>query len=156
MTLTEKTAYLKGLMEGLNTDDKVIAAIADILSDMAAEIAEIRDDVDELSEVVDVIDEDLGEVEKDIYEIDDDDDHCCCCDDDDDEDYDDYDDDEDEYEEIFDDEDLYEVTCPTCGDTICLNAPMIEDGSINCPNCNELLEFDLDDIEEEDESESEE
>ena len=30
MTLTEKTAYLKGLIEGLGTDDKVIAAMADI------------------------------------------------------------------------------------------------------------------------------
>ena len=23
---------------------------------------------------------------------------------------------------------------------------MIEEGSINCPNCNELLEFDVDDL----------
>ena len=38
MTLTEKVAYLKGLMEGLNTDDKVIGLIADILSDMAGGI----------------------------------------------------------------------------------------------------------------------
>ena len=155
MTLTEKTAYLKGLMEGLNTDDKVIAAIADILSDMAAEIAGLQSDVDELTEVVDVIDEDLGEVEKDLYEIDEDDDDCCC-DDDDDEDYDDIYDDDDDDEELFDDEELYEVTCPTCGDTICLNAAMIEDGSINCPNCNELLEFDLDDIEEDEDEGSEE
>ena len=153
MTLTEKTAYLKGLMEGLNTDDKVIAAIADILSDMAAEIADLKDDMKEIAEVVDVIDEDLGELEKDFYEIDEDDDDCCCCDDEDD-DYDDFDEDEDE--ELFDDDELYEVTCPTCGDTICLNAAMIEDGSINCPNCNELLEFDLDDIEEEDEGEGSE
>ena len=142
MTLTEKTAYLKGLMEGLNTDDKVIAAIADILSDMAAEIADLKNDVDELSEVVDVIDEDLGEVEKDLYEIDEDDDERYG--------------DEDDDDELCDDEELYEVTCPTCGDTICLNAAMIEDGSINCPNCNELLEFDLDDIEEDDESEGSE
>ena len=69
------------------------------------------------------------------------------------EDYDDIYDDEDDDEELFDDDDLYEVTCPTCGDTICLNSAMIEDGSINCPNCNELLEFDLDDIEDEEESE---
>ena len=60
-----------------------------------------------------------------------------CCDDD---------DDEDDDEELFDDDDeLYEVTCPTCHDTICLNEAMIEDGSITCPNCGELLEFDLDD-----------
>ena len=143
MTLTEKVAYLKGLMEGLNTDDKVIGLIADILSDMAGEIQGMQDDMEEISEVVDTIDEDLGELEKDFYDIDEDECGCGhhhyddCCDDD---------DDEDDDEELFDDDDeLYEVTCHTCHDTICLNEAMIEDGSITCPNCGELLEFDLDD-----------
>ena len=143
MTLTEKVAYLKGLMEGLNTDDKVIGLIADILSDMAGEIQGMQDDMEEISEVVDTIDEDLGELEKDFYDIDEDECGCGhhhyddCCDDD---------DDEDDDEELFDDDDeLYEVTCPTCHDTICLNEARIEDGSITCPNCGELLEFDLDD-----------
>ena len=54
--------------------------------------------------------------------------------------------------DAIDDDDLYEVTCPTCGDTICLNEQMIEEGSMNCPNCGELLEFDLED---EDEAEEE-
>ena len=45
-----------------------------------------------------------------------------------------------------DDDELYEVTCPTCGDTILIDEGMIEEGSINCPNCNELLEFDVDDL----------
>ena len=132
MTLTEKVAYLKGLMEGLNTDDKVIGLIADILSDMAGEIQGMQDDMEEISEVVDTIDEDLGELEKDFYDIDEDECGCGhhhyddCCDDD---------DDEDDDEELFDDDDeLYEVTCPTCHDTICLNEAMIEDGSITCPN----------------------
>lgn len=147
-TLTEKVAYLKGLMEGLNRDDKVIALMADILSDMANEIEDLQCDVEELSEVVDTIDEDLGEVEKDFYEIDEDECDCGCghshCDE-----Y-DYDEDDDDDEDIFDDEDLYEVTCPTCSDTICLNEAMIEEGSISCPNCGELLEFDVDDIDDED------
>ena len=38
------------------------------------------------------------------------------------------------------------ATCPTCGDTILIDEGMIEEGSINCPNCNELLEFDVDDL----------
>lgn len=139
MTLTEKAAYLKGLMDGLNTDDKVLRLMAELISDMASEIAGIRSEVEDISETVDAIDEDLGEVEKDIYITDDDGgssfDEC---------DYGD-DDDKDEYEEVFDEE-MYEVTCPTCNDTICLNAAMIEDGSMTCPNCGELLEFDLDDL----------
>ena len=65
--------------------------------------------------------------------------------DDDDESDDDWDDDDD-YDFDDDDDELYEITCPTCGDTILLDEGMIEEGSMNCPNCNELLEFDYDDL----------
>ena len=51
---------------------------------------------------------------------------------------------------------LYEVTCPGCGDTILLDEGMLEEGSLNCPNCNELLEFDLDDLVIEDDEDEEE
>ena len=58
--------------------------------------------------------------------------------------------DEDDYDyedddEELDDEELYEVTCPSCGDTICVTEDMLDEGSVNCPNCGELLEFDFDD-----------
>ena len=146
MKLGEKVAYLKGLMEGLEVGEstkegKILAAMADILQDIALTAEDMQDQIDEIVEVVDTIDEDLGEVERDFYEIDDDcccDDDDCCCDD--------------EYDEYFDDEDddeLYEVVCPSCGDTICLNEGMLEEGSMNCPGCNELLEFDFDEEDEE-------
>ena len=51
----------------------------------------------------------------------------------------------------FDDEELYECVCPTCGDTICLGENIIEEGSIDCPNCGELLEFDFSEIDEDEE-----
>jgi hypothetical protein len=110
-------------------------------------LEDMQDQLDQVEEVVDVIDEDLGEVEKAVFGIDDDE---CECDDDE-CDCDDYDDDED-----FDDDDLYEVTCPTCGDTICVNEDMLEEGSINCPNCNEFLEFDFDGDDGDDGDDSEE
>ena len=161
MTNTEKVAYLKGLMKGLSIDDstnegKVLLQIADILEDLALSVEEIDNDLTEITELVDCLDEDLGEVEEDLY-CDDDDDKCecghhhhrhgeceCGC--------------EDEDEDAFDDEDfddaVYEVVCPTCGDTICLNEELINEGSIECPNCGELLEFDFD--EEASEAEEEE
>jgi len=148
MKLGEKVSYLKGLIDGLDINEstkegKVIARIADILQDMALDIEDMQEQLEHVEEVVDVIDEDLGEVEKAVFEIDDDD---CECDDDEDDYDEDYDDEE------FDDDDLYEVTCPTCGDTICVNEDMLDEGSINCPNCNELLEFDFS-ADEEDDSE---
>ncbi|MBQ7131715.1 MAG: hypothetical protein IJO29_04000 [Oscillospiraceae bacterium] len=45
-------------------------------------------------------------------------------------------------EETADDE-LYEVICPTCNDTICITESILLDGSMECPNCGEFLEFDL-------------
>ena len=144
MKLGEKVAYLKGLIEGLDVNEstkegKIIAVMADILQDIALTAEDMQDQIDEIVEVVDTIDEDLGEVERDFYEIDDD----CCCDDD----CDCYDDDCDCCDD--DDDELYEVVCPSCGDTICLNEGMLEEGSMECPGCGELLEFDFDEEDEE-------
>ena len=144
MKLGEKVAYLKGLIEGLDVNEstkegKILAVMADILQDIALTAEDMQDQIDEIVEVVDTIDEDLGEVERDFYEIDDD----CCCDDD----CDCYDDDCDCCDD--DDDELYEVVCPSCGDTICLNEGMLEEGSMECPGCGELLEFDFDEEDEE-------
>lgn len=131
MKLTDSVAYLKGLMDGLKIDEstkegKVLIQMSNILQEMALSITDIESEVDEVVELVDTLDSDLGDLEEDYYDLDDDDDE------------------EDEDEESDDDDDYYEVICPSCGDTICLNQEMIEEGSINCPNCNELLEFDFD------------
>lgn len=139
MTVTEKVAYIKGLMEGLGIDEstkegKVLKAMSEVLEEMAESVTDVEGELSELYEHVDSIDEDLGLLEDDYYGYDDDeDDECCCCDDDDDDDEDD------------DDEELYEVVCPKCGDAICINESIVESGSIDCPNCGEKLEFDFDD-----------
>ena len=136
MKLTDRVSYLQGLMDGLEIDDstkegKVLIEIADILQELVLSVEDIESEVNEVVELVDTLDEDLGDLEEDYYDLGDDDD-------------DDYDDDE---EELDLDDEFYEVICPTCGDTICLNQEMIEVGSINCPNCDELLEFDFDEEE---------
>ncbi|MGN0624629.1 MAG: CD1247 N-terminal domain-containing protein [Oscillospiraceae bacterium] len=144
MELSNKVAYLKGLMDGLKIDDstnegKVLLAMADILDEIALTVEDVADEVDEVVELVDILDEDLGSVEDDLYSDDccDDDcdcyDDCDCCDDD------DYD---------IDDEEMYECVCPTCGDSIMLGENIIAEGSIDCPNCGETLEFDFSEIEE--------
>ena len=48
MTISEKSAYLKGLMEGLSLDTetnegKMIAAIVDLLGDMSKRVADIEE-----------------------------------------------------------------------------------------------------------------
>lgn len=141
--LSDKVSYLKGLMDGLDIDDstkegKILKVMADILDEMAVTVEDVADEVDELVELVDIINEDLGEVEDELFDIDE-----CDCDDCDD-DYDDEDEeivyDDDDFDE-FDDEQMYECCCSNCGDTICISESIVKEGSMKCPNCNALLEF---------------
>ena len=142
MNLTEKMSYLQGLLAGLEIDTstkegKVLIQMSEVMAEMVLYINDLQSQVDELTELCDILDEDLGEVEKEVFDCENCDECGECFDDD--------DDDDDEYD-LEDDDELYEVTCPTCGDTILVDESMIDEGSINCPNCNELLEFDYDDI----------
>ena len=151
MKLTEKMSYLQGLLDGLDIDGtikegKALLQMSEVMSELVLYVEDLQSQVDELTELCDILDEDLGQVEDDFY----DDDCTGDCDNCDEEDWrDDGEDDDDDDDFDFDDDDddeLYEITCPTCGDTILLDEGMIDEGSINCPNCNELLEFDYDDL----------
>ncbi len=152
MTISEKSAYLKGLMDGLslNTEadeGKMIAAIVDLLGDMAKKITDIEDTTIAISDELDEIEEDLDAIEDYILDEEDED-----WDDEDFED-DEWDEDE-EYEEGFDfgDEDstIYEVEC-ACGEIITFDEDVLQQGSMICPNCGETLEFSFEDDEEEQE-----
>ena len=157
MTISEKSAYLKGLMDGLKLDTesnegKMIAAIVDLLGDMSRRMVDIEDTTIAISDELDEIEEDLYAIEDFIMDEDDEDDWDEY---EDEEDYYDPDDedDEEEPEEGFDfgDEDstIYEVEC-ACGNVIDFDEEVLESGSIVCPNCGETLEFTSDDDEVED------
>ena len=148
MTISEKSAYLKGLMDGLKlsteTDEgKMIAAIVDLLGDLTRKVTDIEDTTIAISDELDEIEEDLDAIEDFIMDYEDDEDY----EDYEDEDEDDFDDEE--YEEGFDfgDEDstIYEVVCPACDEIINFDEETLEKGSIICPDCGEVLEFSLDD-----------
>ena len=154
MTISEKSAYLKGLMDGLKLDTesnegKMIAAIVDLLGDMSKRMVDIEDTTIAISDELDEIEEDLDAIEDFIMDEDDEDDWDEY---EDDEDYYDPEDEEDEEEpeEGFDfgDEDstIYEVEC-ACGNIIDFDEEVLESGSIVCPNCGETLEFTFDDDE---------
>ena len=154
MTISEKSAYLKGLMDGMSLDTtkdegKMIAAIVDLLSDMARKVSDIEETTIAISDELDEIEEDLDAIEDFI--MDDEDDY-------DEEDEDEYEYEEDEWDEDedfdegfdFGDEDttIYEVQC-ACGNIINFDEETLEEGSIICPDCGETLEFSFDDEDEE-------
>ena len=152
MTISEKSAYLKGLMDGLKlsteTDEgKMIAAIVDLLGDLTRKVTDIEATTIAISDELDEIEEDLDAIEDFIMDYEDDEDY---------EDYEDEDDfDDEEYEEGFDfgDEEttIYEVVCPSCDEIINFDEETLDKGSIICPDCGEVLEFSLDDEEEDEE-----
>ena len=147
MTISEKSAYLKGLMDGLslNTESdegKMISAIVDLLGDMAKRITDIEETTIAISDELDEIEEDLDAIEDYILDEEDEDF--------DEEDFADDWDDEEDYEEGFDfgDEEttIYEVEC-ACGNIIDFDEEVLEQGSMVCPNCGETLEFSTEDDE---------
>jgi len=124
MGISEKVAYLKGLMEGLKIDvnsneGKMFAAIVDVLDEIAFEIEDLTDEVMELGDGLDVVSDDLEDVEDVIY---------------------------DDFDEEDDEEDCYATTCPECEEEIYFDDSILEDGTVVCPNCGAKLEFDLSDL----------
>ncbi len=143
MTLSEKSAYLKGLMDGLNLnketpEGKMIAGIVDLLHDVTSTISDLEENAIAVSDELDEIEEDLDAIEEFLMEDDEDEDY----EEEEDEDYDFVDDDDEDFE--YDEEVIYDVTCPTCGEELHLDEDTILKESIHCPKCNELLEFDFD------------
>ena len=138
MTISEKSAYLKGLMDGLNlntetAEGKMIASIVELLGDLTKKVTDIEDTTIAISDELDEIEEDLDAIEDFIMDEEDD--------------YDDFDYDAEGFD--FGDEDttIYEVEC-ACGEIIDFDEETMEKGSMICPNCGETLELSVEDDEE--------
>ncbi len=134
MNMREKTAYIKGLLEGLDLDaskpeGKLIKALVDAVDEMAAELEELKQDVEDYGEYIEEIDEDLGFLEDIVYDLDDEDDEYDCdgnCDECDDEEC-----------------DLREggfrcALCPNCGEKIYFDESTDPD-EVVCPSCKKPL-----------------
>ena len=79
MEITEKVAYLKGLMEGMKIDTetnegKILSAMVDILEDIGLELEDLWNAQGELEDGLDVVSDDLEDVEDAVYGEDDDED----------------------------------------------------------------------------------
>lgn len=119
MELSEKAAYLKGLIEGLGIDDstkegKVLRAVSELLGDLAAAVVELDSDLSIAYSQIDELEEELGELEDDLYG-------------DDEEDADD--DGEADYGE------QYELTCPKCGTRNLVDEETLMSEEVYCAHC---------------------
>ena len=127
MEMNEKVAYIKGLIEGMELDTtskegKVLAAVVDVLTDMADKVLTMDEEVGDLFDEVDAISEDLTDVEDYLFE----------------------EDEEEDEDDVYEDG-LYEITCPACGEVVCVDEDMLADDNLSCPNCATKFEIDFND-----------
>ena len=149
MTISEKAAYLKGYMDGIELDmekpeGKMIERIVDLLGDITKRLSDVEETTIAISDELDEIEEDLDAIED--YILDEEDDEY-------EDDFEDWDDEDEDYDDEgfdFGDEDsiIYEVKC-ACGEIINFDEDVLEAGSMLCPNCGETLEFSFEDEDEE-------
>ncbi len=145
MTLAEKAAYLKGLMDGIKLDtekdeNRLLKAVVDLLQDMAVSIDDLEENAIAVSDELDEIEENLDAIDEYLMDAEDD------------EDFEDFDDDmdydfgDDDFE--YDEDPVYEVTCPKCGEVHQFSEKELLEGSKPCSKCGELLEFEFDEDDE--------
>ena len=132
MDLNAKAAYIRGLMTGMEFDPaskngKVIAAMMDLLEEMAATVTEHDNALDQVYDELETLDQDLDDMVADLYG-----------------------DDEKESDDE-DAEDLYEVTCPNCGagSTVDEDTLLDQESELVCPNCGAAFDVELEGTEEE-------
>ena len=130
MTLNERAAYVQGLFEGYGIDSKekegrILSEMLTLISDMADKISVLEGECAELRDYIEELDEDLGFVEETIFETEDE---------------------EGEGEEDLvseEDDGFYEVECPSCGETVYFDDTLDTD-SLVCPACGEtVMDFEL-------------
>lgn len=138
MSLTAKTAYLKGLIDGMgiqtehSDEHKLLRSIVEVLDDIAANVEANEESITALADELDELDDAVTELEEILA------------------------DDEEEQEEADEQEELvqYELECPECGNPVILDEDTIASGETVCPHCQQKLSIDVgfeDDEPEEDE-----
>ena len=136
MDLNAKAAYIRGLMTGMEFDPaskngKVIAAMMDLLEEMAAQVVEHDNALDQVYDELETLDQDVDDIVSDLYT--------------------DGEDDEDEDSDSDGDDALYEVTCPNCGEVSTVDEETLLDQTqeLVCPNCGASFDIELEDSEDE-------
>ena len=144
MELSNKAAYLQGLVDGLGVDEstkegKIIKAMAALLGEMADAIAAMDEDLTHAYDQINDLSEELEDLEADLYEDEDAED----------EDDDAADEDEDAGDDDIASEPFYEVACPNCGETVYVSEDDLDAGEANCAHCGVTFEVALEGDEEE-------
>ena len=148
MELSNKAAYLQGLVDGLGVDEstkegKIIKAMSALLAEMAEALEGMDEDLSRAYDQINDLSDELEDLEADLYEDEDEGDEDDEDDEDDEEDADDANDDD------IASEPFYEVACPNCGETVYVSEDDLDAGEANCAHCGVTFEVALEGDEEE-------
>ena len=127
MTITEKVAFLKGLIEGSEIkldkkEQRIFDLFIEVIDDLANTVSEIDEDVSTLFDGMDEIDEVIDDLDYRLSLCDGE----CFAGEDDDEDF------------------MYEIQCEKCGENICIDEDTLLTEDIICPSCGEPIVFEFD------------
>ena len=140
--LGEEVAYLRGLAEGLDIDDKskegkmigkiveILGCFADKVEELEYSVGDLEDQVEELEYEVEELQQEVEDLEEWLYDEDED-----------------YDDDEDGLSFI-------EMECPNCSEVVEIDEELLFDDSVDviCPNCHAVILSSEDDCDDCDDS----
>jgi len=134
MELSNKAAYLQGLVDGLGVDEstkegKIIKAMSALLAEMAEALEGMDEDLSRAYDQINDLSDELEDLEADLYE--------------------DEDDEDDANDDDIASEPFYEVACPNCGETVYVSEDDLDAGEANCAHCGVTFEVALEGDEEE-------
>jgi Mg2+ and Co2+ transporter CorA len=119
----EKLTALNNLLKSGESDPlKLITAVTDALNEMHEILDSYDETFDQMAEIV-------ADVEESVYELED-------------EVFGEERNDADDYGD-FDGDDIYDINCANCDKTITVDYNALDEGSVTCPDCGDLIEFTL-------------
>jgi Mg2+ and Co2+ transporter CorA len=119
----EKLTLLNSLIKsGEGDTQKLIAAVADALNEVYEILESYDETFDQMAEIVADVEESVYELEDEVFG-------------DERQDAEDYGD--------FDADDIYDINCANCDKTITVDYDELDEGSVVCPDCGDLIEFTL-------------
>ena len=138
--LGEEVAYLRGLAEGLDIDDKskegkmigkiveILGCFADKVEELEYSVGDLEDQVEELEYEVEELQQEVEDLEEWLYDEDDDDDE--------------------------DGLSFIEMECPNCSEVVEIDEELLFDDSVDviCPNCHAVILSSEDDCDDCDDS----
>ena len=123
MDLNARAAYIRGMMNGMEFDaaskeGKVIAAMMDLLEQMAAVVTDHDNALDQVYDELETLDEDMDDLISFLAG--------------------------DEGDGEDDEEDaVYEVTCPNCKTVSTVDEETLLNSELVCPNCGAAFDVEL-------------